>query len=569
MPNTLEEYLVKLGGAVDQSGMQKFHQALREATSVADSSTKAIAFSFAKAQAEIVGGFAAIGTAAVGLVDKVAMADQSYRLFGLHMMMGKEQARGLKVAMDALGESLEDMTWDKELRDRTHQLIMDQRAMAPGGDFEAQLKKVRDIRFEFTRMEVEGQYLAMHVVQNFLQALGYGPDELLNKLRKFNDWVIHDLPGIASKVATLFMPVWNDLKMVGGATAKVFMEAGVAFSNIIGLLTGDDSITGTTFDLEKMAKAVEHIVHGFAVFATAIANVEESLLHLISSLALLAHGHFGDAAKEIGAAFDSVAHAKTIGLGAGAATGVLGGALAGAEGGAALGSLLGPVGTALGGTIGGVLGGGSAALAGGFIGSNIAERVSGGGSKSGGDAGIGALIDRYAAKYGVSAALAHALAAQESGERQTDRSGAIITSSTGAMGAMQLTRGTAKLLGVDRTNADQNVEGGVRLLAQLLQHYHGDVGDAIGAYHEGQGKMDRILAGRATMSPEGRDEVLKVLRRADANSKSLQVGTIVVNVTKPGATNEDVGNALVAKLQSMQNKRVQRNLAELQDSSYS
>ena len=36
-------------------------------------------------------------------------------------------------------------------------------------------------------------------------------------------------------------------------------EFGVVFTNLIGVLSGDSAIEGTTFNLEKMARAIEHL----------------------------------------------------------------------------------------------------------------------------------------------------------------------------------------------------------------------------------------------------------------------------------------------------------------------
>ena len=102
MSGVIDEYMVRLGASVDASGMQRFYQALREASNVSDASAKSIAGAFFKAQTEIVSGFLAIGTAALTMVDKVAMADQQYRMFAMHMFIAKDAARSLKIGMDAL-----------------------------------------------------------------------------------------------------------------------------------------------------------------------------------------------------------------------------------------------------------------------------------------------------------------------------------------------------------------------------------------------------------------------------------------------------------------------------------
>lgn len=59
-------------------------------------------------------------------------------------------------------------------------------------------------------------------------------------------------------------------------------------------------------------------------------------------------------------------------------------------------------------------------------------------------------------------------------------------SSKGAQGLMQLMPSTAKELGVDNAlNADQNIAGGTKYLAQLLQQFNGDIKLATAAYNAG------------------------------------------------------------------------------------
>lgn len=540
----VDEYLVKLGSTVDQSGMQRFHQALREATAVSTSSASSIAGAFFKAQTEIVGGFTAIGSAAVGLIDKVAMADQSYRLFALHMYMSKDAARSLKVAMDALDQPLENLTWDKELRDRTHQLIMDQRAMTADekpSESDATLQKIRDVRFEFTRMEVELEYLTRRVVLDFMKALGVGPDQLLTKLRGFNDWIIHDLPVISQKITRVLVPVWLDVKDVAEATAVALRAVGLAFTNIVGAMSGDDSIEGEAFNFEKFAKALQHVVHWFAVFAEAVDGVITGVAELAAEMAKL------------------FAHIPAPILDA-----------------------------AIGGVVGGIAGGPAGAVAGVFGGAAIGlsrntehaapDTFAAVGAKvglpsTGGAREVKGMIDAAATSVGLDPAVAHAVAGAESGERQYDRSGNLLKgqnpdgSFTSATGIFQLTNATARTLGVNSTDTSDNVRGGVALLAAELKKYQGDVPTAVAAYHEGDAKMSRVLAGKDTLSPGAVAEVADVMRRMGKQG-DVQVGSITIHVDRPNATPHEIKNAVVAGMRDMNNKRVQRNLSEFQDTGY-
>ncbi len=85
-----------------------------------------------------------------------------------------------------------------------------------------------------------------------------------------------------------------------------------------------------------------------------------------------------------------------------------------------------------------------------------------------------------ALRHGVSTRLALAVARAESDFVPTRISGA------GAMGVMQLMPQTALALGVsDPFDPAQNADGGVRLLAELLTTYRGDVRRALAAYNAG------------------------------------------------------------------------------------
>lgn len=89
------------------------------------------------------------------------------------------------------------------------------------------------------------------------------------------------------------------------------------------------------------------------------------------------------------------------------------------------------------------------------------------------------LRDR-ARQYGVDPDLIVRQARQESGLRQSARS------PVGATGVMQLMPGTARELGVDPNDWRQNIDGGVRYMAQQLQTF-GDPELALAAYNAGPG----------------------------------------------------------------------------------
>jgi soluble lytic murein transglycosylase-like protein len=61
----------------------------------------------------------------------------------------------------------------------------------------------------------------------------------------------------------------------------------------------------------------------------------------------------------------------------------------------------------------------------------------------------------------------------------------------GAVGVMQLMPETARSLGADPRDPEQNIDAGTRLLRELLIKYDGDVAKALSAYNAGEKAVDR------------------------------------------------------------------------------
>jgi hypothetical protein len=98
-------------------------------------------------------------------------------------------------------------------------------------------------------------------------------------------------------------------------------------------------------------------------------------------------------------------------------------------------------------------------------------------------------------KYGVRKEFALSVAYQESRLSQNCQSPA------GAIGVMQLMPGTASQLKVNPWDTDQNIDGGVRYLKQMLLKFDGDERLAAAAYNAGPNRAS-LAAGRIPNIPE-------------------------------------------------------------------
>lgn len=102
------------------------------------------------------------------------------------------------------------------------------------------------------------------------------------------------------------------------------------------------------------------------------------------------------------------------------------------------------------------------------------------------DGSLEAIFEKAAQTYNVDVELLKAMAKAESGFDPN------ATSRSGAMGIMQLMPTTAKGLGVtDAYDPEQNIMGGAKYIASLLEKYDGNVAYALAAYNAGSGNVDK------------------------------------------------------------------------------
>lgn len=132
---------------------------------------------------------------------------------------------------------------------------------------------------------------------------------------------------------------------------------------------------------------------------------------------------------------------------------------------------------------------------------------------------IARLIASAANRHAVSADLITEVARRESGFRQS------AVSNRDAVGVMQLTRGAASEVGVDRYDIGQNIDGGAAYLRRMLDRYGGDVSLALAAYNAGPGAVDRyrgIPPYRETTAYVGAI-LTRLAQRAVADTSSLLI----------------------------------------------
>jgi soluble lytic murein transglycosylase-like protein len=133
--------------------------------------------------------------------------------------------------------------------------------------------------------------------------------------------------------------------------------------------------------------------------------------------------------------------------------------------------------------------------------------------RSGG--GIRSWINQYADYYGVPRSIAQSTAYVES------RYNPAAKSSVGALGIFQLMPGTADDLGVDASDPEQNIAGGMSYLRSMYDRF-GSWDLALAGYNAGPGAVRKY--GGIPPYAETQNYVNQVLARADAGYDDYEEG---------------------------------------------
>ena len=118
------------------------------------------------------------------------------------------------------------------------------------------------------------------------------------------------------------------------------------------------------------------------------------------------------------------------------------------------------------------------------LGNVVRPKITGGGGNL--QQNVNSWVKQSAAKHGVPEELIWAVMKQESAGNIN------AMSSAGAIGLMQLMPGTAKDLGVDPFDVQQNIDGGAKYLSQQLKTFGGSVPLALAAYNAGPGNVRKF-----------------------------------------------------------------------------
>jgi len=192
MENVLEEYLVKLGIQFDTNALKKAKGSVDDFKKKLEGMISKNVY--ATATTNFVGAIGAITIEITKMVNQVAKADMQYQLLAQRMFMSVQATKAFTLASETMGNSLQEIAWNVELRERYFDLVDMVNKLEVPQESRDMLKQVRGIGHEFDRLKLAGklslEWLAVHI----LNLNKGGVAELKSQLRSFTETIFEKIP---------------------------------------------------------------------------------------------------------------------------------------------------------------------------------------------------------------------------------------------------------------------------------------------------------------------------------------------------------------------------------------
>ena len=216
--NVMKEYLVSLGFNIDRNKLSDALDVVKLGEGKISSLVSKMSTSLGKGTAGIVTMIASAVVAVGKFTTSVAEADMATQNAANSMWMNVDAYRVTQNAVESLGYSMNELSTiarNPELTNRFSELVELGKQTAAPKELDSMLKKVRDVTFEFDKMQVIAKNGIRQIVYYFLKYLGVDLDNMQNKLASVNKFLQENLPKIAAAIAKVLYYIYRVGKAIG------------------------------------------------------------------------------------------------------------------------------------------------------------------------------------------------------------------------------------------------------------------------------------------------------------------------------------------------------------------
>lgn len=229
-PETLKEYLVKIGWNIDEQGMRSAGSTINSFVDKMKAKTGSLSGGFIIALSAIASAVYKVNSEMAELIDTMADADLATEKLAKRYWTTEENARSFSTALDVLGESYDDIYYmTEEQYSRLIELNKLGKTLEAPPALDDFLVKVRDIQFEFSKFKMLVQYGTRWVGYYISEFMGTDIEDVREFFGDINKFVMNNMPRIAKGIANFFMVFYRlgkaalvVVKALGRAVLAIF-----------------------------------------------------------------------------------------------------------------------------------------------------------------------------------------------------------------------------------------------------------------------------------------------------------------------------------------------------------
>lgn len=224
--DAIRSYLIELGANIDTDSIKKFNNTL-------DGIEKRVSGTFKRLGSFIKKAWLpALTVAIVGFTNSIAKSDLEIQKLAKRFFLTDESAKSLKRTLDAMGldgiEDLQDVALNPELTKQYLELQKLAKELSTGSDVQNNLKEIRALSFEFTKLKLIVSYLFDRVAsaiyekgKPFFKAANQFMNDFNTKFKNNIDWVADKIGTAFSWVLRLAYRVKQVIGAIWGVVEKI------------------------------------------------------------------------------------------------------------------------------------------------------------------------------------------------------------------------------------------------------------------------------------------------------------------------------------------------------------
>ena len=197
---TIREYLVKLGADVDLESMVKFDSQLNRMSKKVTQVFSLIGKTVTRLSLAYTG----LIVSTYKFSTSVAQSDMDLQRWARRMYMTEDGARSLKRTLDAMGlsslEDLQDVALNPELKGQFLELRKLADQLSPSQEVKNNLREIRAIAFEFTKLKLQISYFADNLASSIYKHSRPAVDRFKKWLQDINESLFNNMESWADKI---------------------------------------------------------------------------------------------------------------------------------------------------------------------------------------------------------------------------------------------------------------------------------------------------------------------------------------------------------------------------------